>query len=183
MEADYENAVKTAGSGLELLKKMEASHGTHLPRKGSDLVSSFYLSDLFFRVRMAFQIALSVSLVKLFPPKHHVQALAILSDVLAQDPNNIPCLMSHGCILQHSNLWSEAENLFKRVGELEPDHNVALEAREERAWCIIQAGRLDEGGAELKEVVQALDDEEGKEEQKARAWWRLGKSFWKSGGT
>jgi superkiller protein 3 len=131
---------------------------------------------------MAFKVALGTGLVKLFPPKHHQRAMEILSDVLNQDPDNIPCLMGRGCALQYGGQWSDAETIFTRVGALNPNDNVKLDAREERAWCIVQSGRLEEGIAELKEVVRTLDDEEGKEEQKARAWWRLGKSLWESGG-
>jgi len=47
----------------------------------------------------------------------------------------------------------------------------------------VKAGRLDEGISKLKEIVQTLDEEEGRQEQEARAWWRLGKALWDSGGT
>ena len=140
------------------------------------------MADLLFRVSKAFKVALAVGLVKLFPPKHHVRALEIVTDVMSQDADNIPCLMSLGHILQCSGQWSDAENVFKRVSILSPDHDIGLEAREEGAWCIVQSGGLEEGIAELEVVVQALDGEEGKAEQKARAWWRLGKSLWETGG-
>lgn len=131
---------------------------------------------------MAFKAALGIGLVKLFPPKHHNRAVEVLSDVLNQDADNIACLMGRGCVLQYGGQWSEAEAVFSRVGALNPNHDVRLEAREELAWCIVQSGRLEDGVSELKEVVQTLDNEEGKEEAKARAWWRLGKSLWESGG-
>jgi superkiller protein 3 len=143
----------------------------------------FLTANPLFRVRMAFQVALGGGLAKLFPPKHHVRAMEILSNLLDQDVDNIACLMSRGYILQYSDQWSDAETVFKHVIGLDLNHDIKWEAREEWAWCIIKAGRLEEGIAELKEVVQALDDEEGKGEQRARAWWRLGRSLWESGGT
>ncbi|KAF8504124.1 TPR-like protein [Gautieria morchelliformis] len=164
LEDDYENVIRAAESGLELLTKAEASYGKRLQR-----------------VRMAFHVALGGGLAKLFPPKHHVRAMEILSDVLDQDAHNVPCLISSGCILQYSGQWSNAETVFKHVIGLDPDHDVKWEAREEWAWCIVKTGRLEEGITELKEVVQALDYGEGKGEQQARAWWRLGRALWESG--
>lgn len=139
-------------------------------------------TDSILRVRKAFKVVLAIALVHLFPPKHHARSLRILDDVLNEDPNNVPCLMGRGRVLQYSGKWTEAEAIFSHVDELDSGPDVGLEAREDRAWCKVKDGRLEEGIIELKAVVQALDEGDGKADQKARVWWRLGKSIWDTGG-
>src|SRR5262249_20704901 len=39
-----------------------------------------------------------------------------------------------------------------------------------------------EGIQELRTCLKILEEEQGRDEQKARAWWRLGKALWDSGG-
>ncbi|KAF8513017.1 TPR-like protein [Hysterangium stoloniferum] len=165
LEGDHENAIKVAESGLRRVAKAEASYGKSLSR-----------------VKLAFQTVLAVSLVKYFPPKHHARASTILSEVFSQDPENIPSLIAQGSIFQHKYEWTNAEAIFQTVARLNPDHETKLMAWGERAWCIVQqTERIHEGINELKSVLETLDREEGKPEEKARAWWRLGKSLWDSG--
>ncbi|KIJ39435.1 hypothetical protein M422DRAFT_32689 [Sphaerobolus stellatus SS14] len=164
IENDYENAIKTAEAGLFIIRSAEINYGKSLPR-----------------VTRAFNVVLAVALVKMFPPKHHQRADELVSSVLSEDPDNIPCLMGRGYILQHKHHWIDAVVIFKRVISLDPNHDDLLEAEEQWAWSIIQAGRIDDGISELRNIIQKLDEEDEKEEQKARAWWRLGKALWDSG--
>ncbi|KDQ10122.1 hypothetical protein BOTBODRAFT_164222 [Botryobasidium botryosum FD-172 SS1] len=159
IELDRENAIKVAEAGLELLGRSEADWGAR-----------------FTQTRKAFDVILGTGLVHLFPPKHHLRALRILEDVLSIDTDNVTCLMGKGYIYQYTNKWSNAESLFARVVELVGPENmdVGLEAREERAWCQVRQEHFEDGEQALKAVIEDLDKEEGKFEQKARAWWRLG---------
>ena len=119
-----------------------------------------------------------------FPPKHHTRALDILDQVLSEDPDNVPGLMSRGYVMQHAKKWEEGSGLFHRAAELRPDDlQDGLRAREEEAWCKVKAHDPDTGEKSLVAIVELLDAEEGREADKARCWWRLGKSRWELGGT
>ncbi|GBE81379.1 Superkiller protein [Sparassis crispa] len=164
-EDELENVIKVAESGLELVQRAELDNGKSLTQ-----------------VRKAFNIALGVSLVHHFAPKYHSRALGIIDQVLSQDPDNVPCLMGRGFVLQRAEKWAEAGELFNRVAHLIPDdRNHGIRAKEEQAWC--QAKRHDpEGGSKaLAAVVTVLDELDGKDADKARCWWRLGKCYWDMG--
>ncbi len=125
---------------------------------------------------------LSGSLVHYFPPKHHVRALRIIDGVLAEDPDSVPALMSRGFILEHAKKWPEAGAIFAKVAQLDPDGvDHGLRAKEERAWSEAMCGKLQAAADELQNVISVLDDLGGREEDKARAWWRLGRCHWELG--
>lgn len=139
-------------------------------------------SRILFRTKKAFDIILATSLVHHFPPKHHARALGIIDDVLAEDPENIPSLMGRGFILQYARKWQDASAIFSKVMQLDPegvDHG--LRAKEERAWCQAMCDHLQEAADELRACIAALDALEGRVEDKARAWWRLGRCHWEMG--
>jgi hypothetical protein len=92
--------------------------------------------------------------------------------------------MARGHILQHSDRWAYAQTLFARVAELVPDDPVdGLRAREEEAWCKMQMRELEEAKGKLEELTGLLDALDGRETDKARCWWRLGKCCWELDGT
>ncbi|KAG6854057.1 hypothetical protein C0991_011035 [Blastosporella zonata] len=141
-ELDYENAIKAAQSGLELLNRLEKSTGRKLPS-----------------VRIGYKGILATSLVHLFPPKHHPRALRLIDDVLAQSPNNVGCLMGRAFVLEAAKKWDEAAAFFERVDELLPDDvSDGLRAREENAWCRCQINDMDNGVAILQSIVTILQD-------------------------
>ncbi|KAK7692824.1 hypothetical protein QCA50_004459 [Cerrena zonata] len=164
-EEDLENAIKVSESGLELVLRHEKNVSSKL-----SLVSK------------AFNVTLGTSLVHLFPPKHHVRALGIIDEVLLQDPQNIRCLMGRAYILQFAQKWTQAADLFSEVARLLPeDVDNGLRAKEEFAWCNVEAGDADSGSTGLKEVLELLDPLENREADQARCWWRLGKCYWNMG--
>lgn len=143
-----------------------------------NMVLSFIVS-----VQRAFDVKLSVALVHFFPPKHHARVLRIIGRVLAEDPDNISCLLSKGYVLQAAGKWEEAQTNFSRVVHLQPgDELISLEAREELSWCAVARNRLEDGAKGLTEVIEALGQHERNESSKARATWRLGRCLWASGG-
>lgn len=92
--------------------------------------------------------------------------------------------MARGMVYQYAEKWPEAKEIYGQVLKLfdEDDVEIGLEAREQHAWCGIQCGEEEEATLELRSAIQLLDSLDGKDEQKARAWWRLGKALWNSGG-
>lgn len=164
-EEDLENTIKVAESGLELVRRAERDSGKSLSH-----------------VRKAFNTALATSLVHYYPPKHHARALGLLNDVLTEDADNVPCLMGRGYVLQYAGKWSDASELYAKVIQLVPDDlEHGVRAREEHAWCEANLHHLENASAELQEVNILLDDLEGRDVDKARSWWRLGKCYWDMG--
>ncbi|KAI0674837.1 TPR-like protein [Trametes maxima] len=164
-EFDYENMIKVSESGLELVRRSEQNWGRPLKL-----------------VKKAFDVTLATALVHLFPPKNHARALRILDEVLAEDPNMIRALMNRGFVLQYAKRWDDAAHLFGRVIKLEPeDLDQVYRAKEELAWCNVMLGQLQTAANELRQVIDALEELEGREEDKARSWWRLGRCHWEMG--
>lgn len=126
-------------------------------------------------------MALATALVDFYPPKHHTRALGIINTILAKDPDNVPCLMGRGYILEYAGKW-EAEELFSKVAQLLPDDpDYGLRAREEAAWCKANSGSLEEAADELREIKAVLDDLEERGTDQARCWYRLGRCYWNMG--
>ncbi|KAK7056865.1 Superkiller protein 3 [Paramarasmius palmivorus] len=142
-EADYENAIKVAETGLKLVSKFESDNATSLPH-----------------VRLHFNVVLATSFVHFFPPKHHPRALLLIDQILQKSPNNIAGLMGRGYIYEQEKRWEEASETFERVTQLLPDDlDDGLRAREEHAWCLGQAGDLPSAISLLKGVMQTLREE------------------------
>lgn len=176
--------MKVAQSGLELVRRVEQNWGRSLKRyvcllTRETLSSSFRTR----RVRKAFNITLATSLVHYYPPKHHIRALKIIDELLADDPENIPSLMGKGFILQHAKKWSDASAFFNKASQLDPNgFELGIRAKEEHAWCEAMRGNLRVAAEELQSVIDVLDGLEGREDDKARSWWRLGRCDWEMGG-
>lgn len=98
--------------------------------------------------------------------------------------------MSRGYVHEYANQWEEARDVFAKVVEItsgmesqDQMHDYGLRAREEFAWCDVQLGELEKGEEGLKAVIDSIGDgAEGREEDKARCLWRLGKAHWEMGG-
>ena len=183
-DADYENAIKVSESGLELVRRVEQNWGRPLKRWANGSTFPLSEADIFpCRTTKAFNVILATSLVHYFPPKNHTRALRIVDEVLVEDPDNIQALLARGFILQHAKKWADAAEVFARVAKLDPeglDHG--LRAQEEHAWSEANFGELQAAADELRDVIAVQDQLEGREEDKARAWWRLGRCFWEMGG-
>ncbi|OBZ66566.1 Superkiller protein 3 [Grifola frondosa] len=164
-EADLENTIKVAEGGLELVCKAEQQSGKSMPH-----------------AKKTFNITLATSLVHFFPPKHHARALDIIEQILHQDADNVSGLMGRGFILQHAGKWADASKAFARVVELIPDDfGQGIRAKEEYAWCQAKLHDLESAAKALQDVIYVLDELEGREDDKARCWWRLGVCHWDMG--
>ncbi|KAI9442528.1 TPR-like protein [Lactarius indigo] len=165
LDQDYPAAISVSEAGLELVNRYRSN-------TGSDLTL----------VRKTFNVALSTSLVHLYPPKHHTRAVRILEDVLIQDPNNVDCLMGRGFVFQYAVKWLEAASCFSRVcGILPEERRERIRAQEEQAWCEVQLNHFDKAIVELRRVIELLDDKEDSNEDKSRSYWRLGRAYWEMG--
>lgn len=196
---DYEDAIKTAKHGLQVLKQHQIDSGKNLTKwvtpsqfgRLNAKMASFFHS----RMRMALQVILSTALIHFFSPKHHKEATRIVDEVLTVSPLNPAALMGRGFILQAASTWEGAMEAFDRVLESSEDDdergmslkaNVAvlrsLRAREESAWCLCQLGRYEEASSGLETVSQRLDAGSGNEDNddaradsdRARCFWRIG---------
>jgi len=141
--------------------------------------SIFYLF-LYYSVSRSLSVNLSTALVHLFPPKHHRRALGIIQNILTEDRENVKALFVGGYVHQYAARWQEAIEHFKLVTTKVPlDSSLGLEATEELGWSIVQRGAPDEGANLLRNVLEILETKDGMEHEKARCWWRLGKTIWK----
>lgn len=180
VDQDYQATISVCEAGLELVNR-------HRKHTGSDLTLYVILqpkdlADDSLSVRKSFNVALSTSLVHLYPPKHHTRAVRILDDILTQDPNHVECLMGRGFIFQYARKWHEAASCFTRVcGILTEESRERIRAHEEQAWCEVQLNHFDQAITGLREVIELLDNEEDNDEDKSRAYWRLGKAYWEMG--
>ncbi|TBU40919.1 TPR-like protein [Dichomitus squalens] len=164
-DTDYENAIKVSESGLELVRRVEQNWGRPLKQ-----------------TKKAFNVILATSLVHYFPPKHHPRALKLVDEVLAEEPDNLRALLARGFILEHAQKWTNSADIFAKVAKLDPEGlDYGLQAKEEHAWSEAMCGKLQVAADELREVIAVLDQLEGRDEDKARAWWRLGRCFWEMG--
>ncbi|KAJ7497133.1 TPR-like protein [Mycena latifolia] len=164
-ECDYQNSIAAAENGLSLVARAEADRGKSFPNN-----------------RLGFKVVLATALVHLFPPKHHVRALSVIDQVLSQAPSNTAALMGRAYILQHSQRWAEAAELFANVGNLLPgDLQLGIRAQEEQAWCQSRASELEAGIQGLEDVLAVLTELEDADAECARCLWRIGKSYWDIG--
>ena len=125
-------------------------------------------------------VNLSTALVHLFPPKHHLRAFGIIQNILAEDRKNIKALLAGGYVHQYARRWRDAIEHFRLVTDNTPlDSPLGLEATEELGWSTVQRGTPDEGANLLRSVLDTLETKDGMEHEKARCWWRLGKTLWK----
>lgn len=91
--------------------------------------------------------------------------------------------MGRGYICQHAKKWPEASQLFSRVVRLIPKSlDDGLRAKEEHAWCLVHMDQVKEGADQLQRTLDILDNLNGRGEDKARCWWRLGRAHWEMGG-
>ena len=91
--------------------------------------------------------------------------------------------MGRGYICQHAKKWPEASLLFSRVVRLIPESlDDGLRAKEEHAWCLVHMDQVKEGADQLQQTLNILDNLDGRGEDKARCWWRLGRAHWEMGG-
>jgi superkiller protein 3 len=188
---ELETVVAIAESGISLAEKLEGNIGRRLDKYVFvflGILQLGYFAYNFARTTQYLNVHLATALVHLNPPKHHQRARRILDAVLAKSPDNVDCLMGKGYVLEHAGRWQEAADSFERA--LKQDslpESKRIEAREERAWSLVKARRLEEGEDELRKVI-LLREEEGEETEDvdddaiARIWWRLGKCLWYKGG-
>jgi superkiller protein 3 len=90
--------------------------------------------------------------------------------------------MGRGYILQRAGKWFEAASCFSQVSDGLPEESRdSIRAQEEHAWCEVQLSHTDRAIAELKAVIELLENEEDSDEDKSRCWWRLGRAYWEVG--
>jgi superkiller protein 3 len=90
--------------------------------------------------------------------------------------------MGRGFVFQCAGKWLEAASCFSRVcGILPQERRERIRAQEEQAWCEVQLNHFDEAIAELRGVIELLNNKENSDEDKSRSYWRLGRAYWLMG--
>ncbi|KAJ9098148.1 hypothetical protein QFC21_004477 [Naganishia friedmannii] len=173
-EVDYASAISVAEKGIGLARAMEMETGKKMPC-----------------TRAALDVTLGTALVHYFAPKHHPRALQLLDGVLKQNPKATACFMGKGYIFLADDKFSDARTQFaealeveqaKRKDTEEPSSGLELEAKENVGWCLIKEGLLEDGKAQLMDVVEVLDADESRGQDAARVWTRIGQAEWGMGG-
>ncbi|KAJ7072456.1 TPR-like protein [Mycena amicta] len=152
-ESDFQNAIVVVENGLGLLARAEVEMG-----------------KTFSHNRRGFKVVLATSLVHLFPPKHHVRALSVIDEVLAEVPDNTACLMGRAYILQHEKRTLLPDNM-----------DLGIRAQEEESWCLTRAGDLKNGIPGLETVLSVLKQVDGADADCARCLCRIGRAYWDIG--
>ncbi|WVQ80586.1 hypothetical protein IAT38_002691 [Cryptococcus sp. DSM 104549] len=167
-EEDWANTVTIAEKGRQLVKELEAERGTLLPN-----------------VRASLDTILGTALVSYFPPKNHPRATKLLNSVLKDSPS-YAARFARARIYQAAGKWAEARMHFQILLDEGGDDKEMVNAREEVGWCLVNEGKLEEGRDILEGIVEVRDGKEGREREneaaeRARAWWRLGRTEWMIG--
>lgn len=184
LDRDYSSASDVASAGLVLARRHEVEAATDLSR-----------------TRQSLDGTLATALTHLHPPQHHARAQRLADGVLARSPDDIEALLAKAYIDEAAHRWEEARALFVRVQQTvttaEPgartdafravslSHDPLREAQSEIAWCDVCMGKLEEGRQELEELIKLIDpiqNEGVSAEERATAWWRLGKCLWEMDG-
>lgn len=169
-EEDWANAISYSEKGRKLTREIESERGIKLPV-----------------VHTSLDEALGVALVPYYPPKHHQRASRLLTGVLKDLPADYEARFNMGVILQTANNWAGAREHFQTLLDQGGEEKEMVAAREELGWCLVNEGQLAEGRDVLEAVVEIRDsrkEQEGKDDeapQRARAWWRLGRTEWMIG--
>jgi superkiller protein 3 len=169
-EKDWVNAIAYAERARKLVREIESERGIKLSK-----------------VQNALDETLGVALVPYYPPKHHERASRLLKSVLETDPADFEARFAVGQIAQFADDWSSARDHFQTLLDVGGDEKEMVAAREELGWCLVNEGKLAEGRDVLESVVEVRDtrkEQEGADDeapQRARAWWRLGRTEWMIG--
>jgi len=169
-EEDWVNAIAHAEKARKLVREIESDRGIKLPH-----------------VQTSLDEALGVALVPYYPPKHHERASRLLKGVLEAEPTDYEARFAVGQIAETAGEWEVARGHFQTLLDQGGSDREMVAAREELGWCLVNEGKLEEGRDVLESVVEIRDtrkEQEGKDDealQRARAWWRLGRTEWMIG--
>ncbi|WVQ65903.1 uncharacterized protein L199_004081 [Kwoniella botswanensis] len=169
-EEDWANAIAFGDKAKALVKELENERGIFLPN-----------------VRASIDTTLGLACVPYFAPKHHPRAIRLLDGVLKSHPDNKEARFARAQIHQAAGQWSYARKEFQTLIDAGGDENDVVAAKEELGWCLVNEGELEKGREILEEVVEIRDarkEQDGKDDeayQRARAWYRLGRTEWMIG--
>ena len=125
---------------------------------------------------------MATALTHLDPPLHHARAGRLLDSLLTETPRDVGLLACRGYVAAGAERWADALQAFESVLHLPAHPRLALEARTERAWAMVNLGRHDEARSELASLLELPIEAWPDRTTHARSHWRLGRCFWLMGG-
>ncbi|PWN37617.1 uncharacterized protein FA14DRAFT_159580 [Meira miltonrushii] len=183
IDRDWMSCSEVASAALSVVRRMTSQLGVSLE----------------YGTRPSLESLLALSLTFIHPPQHHSRASRLCEEGLSKDAKNQEASMAKGIILQTSNQWKQARDVFSAVisNDEKESQDISYEARRalslfkipgrearlEVAWCDVQLGQLEDAQGELRTVIEELDaDKEANAQDQAKAHWRLGQCLWQMGG-
>jgi superkiller protein 3 len=123
---------------------------------------------------------LGYALTHHLPPKYHARADKIFTGLLSDGVVDPVIWLSRGFIDQCSGKWLKAYENFDNIIKNGVTRNalVDLEAREGKAWALVNQLKLEEGLLNLSLVLDALDEKDDQERKlKGRVQWKIGQTL------
>lgn len=109
------------------------------------------------RSRRTLESHLAIALVQLAPPTHHLHALRLLESLLHVGVTS-ELLTAKAYVYQAAEKWLDAINVWDQIltaSQLSDERR--LEAKGERAWCLVKTEAFESAETNLLEVVEALE--------------------------
>ncbi|KAF9497222.1 TPR-like protein [Pleurotus eryngii] len=158
-EKDFPSAVKMAKQGMHILQQQEALYGLNL--RGTVL---------------GFYSILGTSLVGISPLRYRTKSLSLLSDVLQQMPDDIPCLLAKARVLQAIGNWEDTTvTLEHAVKCTPPESPLHLLVQEESAWSRFHVSRNITELTTLESVLSSYKSQQS--DERARCSWRIAECY------
>ncbi|KAL4262302.1 TPR-like protein [Pleurotus pulmonarius] len=158
-ERDFPSAVKMAKQGIHILQRQEALYGLNL--RGTLL---------------GFYSILGTSLVGISTLRFRTKALAFLTDVLQETPDDVPCLLAKARILQAIGNWGDTTvTLEHAVKHTPPESPLYPLVQEEYAWSRFHVSSNTTELATLESVLSSYRSQQS--DERARCSWRIAECY------
>lgn len=132
--------------------------------------------DLTRSTRRTLESHLALALVNFDPPTHHLRALRLLDSLIKSSSSPDTALLGGKArVLQSSEKWQQAIEVWDLVLANDPSHGLKNEAVAEKSWSLYHAGELQASRDGFEQVIQALEarkkvrDEERAAQEKFRS--------------
>ena len=124
----------------------------------------------------AIDLCLGTGLIHHQSPRNHSEARRIFDEILKRKPTNSSALIGVGLILEEEEEYDDAADFLSRALNQSPN----IKVRAEAAWCNALKGRDQIALDELKQCLQALNEQENpSKELKSQILYRIGMCMWK----
>ncbi|KAK9475663.1 hypothetical protein V1514DRAFT_313181 [Lipomyces japonicus] len=158
---EYENAVDIGRAGLELLDRVQEDTG-------------YYMINY----RNTTYITLGTAYIYYQAPRNFALALKYFATVLKRDRKNAKACIGKALILIEKGEIDEARKILTDILKEDPNN---VQALLEASWCEVILGNHEIGRAGIQKCLSLIKkDDPVSLNLKAKIWWRIGQSLWKS---